>query len=40
MGIPVVAIVDSNTDPTNINWSELKTYAKWTIGWVQLTDQD
>lgn len=23
-----------------LDWSELKTYAKWTMGWVQLQDED
>ena len=33
------AVLDNNIQ-LKLNWTELKTYAKWTIGWVQLNDQE
>ena len=36
----VLKAVRDNNIQFQLNWNELKTYAKWTIGWVQLSDQD
>ena len=33
------AVLDKNIE-FKVNWSELKTYAKWTIGWLQLAENE
>ena len=36
--VSLVAILDKDIQ-IKVDWSELKTYAKWSIGWIQLTDE-
>ncbi len=35
--VTLVAVLDKNIK-FKVDWSELKTYAKWSIGWLQLSD--
>ncbi len=35
--VTLVAVLDKEVQ-LKLDWSELKIYAKWTIGWIQLND--
>ena len=37
--VTLAAVLDKNV-VLKLNWSELKTYAKWSIGWIQLQNED
>tara|TARA_B100001250_G_scaffold353750_1_gene327226 strand:- start:113 stop:328 length:216 start_codon:yes stop_codon:yes gene_type:complete len=37
--VVLAAVLDKDIN-FKLNWNELKTYAKWSIGWVQLPKEE
>ena len=37
--VTLTAILDKSIQ-FKVNWTDLKTYSKWTLGWLQISDND